>query len=427
MENSSFNFTKETIEKIVLPEKGRDTYKDTKERGLILMVSDTGVKGFYIAKNIKIQTGKKYYRKKIGDFPDLSISEARNKVFDLKAAITKGFNPYEEIIKKSEKMTFKELINKYIEDYAKHNTKTWKECLASMNKKADSLYDMEISDIQKSDIQKIFNKVTTNGKYAANRFIEHVRAIFNKAIEWELLDKNPADRILKHKEKKRERYLTSEEIPIFLKALAEENNRLLEDIFIISLLTGARKSNVLAMNWQQINFQDGTWHIPASESKNGKAQSITLVDEAIEILMVRKKDAVIHNMWVFPSNLSKSGHFESPKRIWKKVLKRAGFEGVRIHDLRRTHGCWMRKAGADREIIGEALNHSDFKSTEVYDIIESDQVKEFRSKAMKNLMSPWKDKGISVTGISKDLDDTERLKQKIKELEQQVSLLQKKV
>ncbi len=52
----------------------------------------------------------------------------------------------------------------------------------------------------------------------------------------------------------------------------------------------------------------------------------------------------------------------------------------------------MRKAGADRELIGEALGHKDLKSTKIYDIIESDQVRTFREKAMKNLMSSKENK-----------------------------------
>ncbi len=55
---------------------------------------------------------------------------------------------------------------------------------------------------------------------------------------------------------------------------------------------------------------------------------------------------------------------------------------MRIHDLRRTHGSWMRKVGADREIIGAALGHKDQRSTEVYDIIAKEQVKEFQDKAV---------------------------------------------
>jgi len=80
MESRLFKFTKEAIIKLSPSAKDRDIYKDTKEHGLILMVSYTEKKTFYIAQNINTDLGKDYYRKKIGDFPQLSIVDARNKV-----------------------------------------------------------------------------------------------------------------------------------------------------------------------------------------------------------------------------------------------------------------------------------------------------------------------------------------------------------
>ncbi|WP_341749316.1 tyrosine-type recombinase/integrase [Candidatus Tisiphia endosymbiont of Sialis lutaria] len=83
-----------------------------------------------------------------------------------------------------------------------------------------------------------------------------------------------------------------------------------------------------------------------------------------------------------PSDQSKSGHIAYRYETWKKICKLAGIEDLRFHDLRRTHGSWMRKVGADREIIGEALGHKDKRSTEVYDIIAKEQVREFQNKAV---------------------------------------------
>jgi hypothetical protein len=96
MQTKSLNFTKSVIGKIVPPTKSRDIYKDTKEQGLILMVSYTGKKTFYVAQNIKITNSKKYYRKKLGDFNYLSISESRAMVSGLRAQISKGINPFDK-------------------------------------------------------------------------------------------------------------------------------------------------------------------------------------------------------------------------------------------------------------------------------------------------------------------------------------------
>ena len=316
MLNKSFKFTKDRILKIVPPKNKRDIYKDTKESGLILIVSYGGSKIFYLARRVK----NKYRRIKIGRFPDLLISEARKKAIELKNLIVKEIDPTEKNNGLTNEITFTEILKKYINDYAKYNIKRWKYIENDLNKKAFCLINKKISDINKNDIQKIFDNLSEkSGKIAANRFIERMKSIFNKSIEWEFQKNNPAINIKKHPEKSRERFLQKEEITIFFKALEEETNKTIKDFVYISLYTGARKNNVLSMSWENINFAQSTWYIP--ETKNGNSQLIHLVPQAIEILKTRK--ILKESSWVFPSKKSASGHLQEPKKGWDRILKRA--------------------------------------------------------------------------------------------------------
>jgi integrase len=377
MENNAFNFTKELIIKLVLPKQGRDIYKDTKERGLILIVSYTGGKTFYIAKNIKTEPGKKYYRKKIGDFPDLSIAEARTKVFNLKTHIARGFNPFKKVNKDHEEIIFEDLFDKYINNYAKHNTKCWKADVAEINEKAITLFNKKVSSITKNEIHDLFNHLTPRGKYSANRFLDRLKAIFNKAIEWGLLDKNPTKGIKKHKEKSRDRYITLEEKDQFFQAVHSESNTLMRNFILMSLYTGARKGNMLSMRWKDISFNNKLWYI--SDTKNGESQNVVLSEEALKILKEMHESA--KSEWVFPSDSSASGHLQEPKKAWKRICQRAGMDDLRIHDLRRTRGSWMAITGASQYVIGKALNHKSPRSTAIYARLSLDPVRESLEKA----------------------------------------------
>jgi integrase len=75
--------------------------------------------------------------------------------------------------------------------------------------------------------------------------------MFNKAInEWRIWSgENPAHGIQKFPEQSRDRFLQSDELPRFFKALAEEQNNMMRDYFLLALLTGARRANVLAMSF----------------------------------------------------------------------------------------------------------------------------------------------------------------------------------
>ena len=58
------------------------------------------------------------------------------------------------------------------------------------------------------------------------------------------------------------------------------------------------------------------------------------------------------------------------------MREKAGLEDVRIHDLRRTVGSWMAQAGVPIRVIGEVLNHSDPRTTEIYARLARDQASE---------------------------------------------------
>ena len=64
------------------------------------------------------------------------------------------------------------------------------------------------------------------------------------------------------------------EIPRFFAALDAEPNRDWRDYFMLVLLTGARKEDVLSMRWEALNLEEGVWSLP--RTKNGDPQDVTL-------------------------------------------------------------------------------------------------------------------------------------------------------
>ena len=193
---------------------------------------------------------------------------------------------------------------------------------------------------------------------------------------------NPAIGIKSNKEIQRDRFLQSDELPRFFKALAEESNTTIRDYILISLLTGARRSNVLAMRWQDISFERHEWRI--EETKNGTPQTVALSPEAIEILQNRKP--LDNAAFVFSGN-GKAGHLMEPKKGWKRILERAEIDNLRIHDLRRTLGSWQAKTGASLAIIGKSLNHKNQNTTAIYARLDLDPVRDSINTATSAMLT----------------------------------------
>lgn len=385
------NFTKNYISTIRPPKpiEGKslvsDTYHDKNHKGLILLVSAGGAKTFYLY--TKVQGRPE--RIKIGRFPDIAIEQARKLAHKYKGEIVQGINPNTKKNNLKGELIFQELFESYIEQYAKKHKKTYQEDINQYRRYLSSFKNYKISTISKKDIRNLYSSIASNcGIYASNRLLSLLQIIFNKAIEWGWEGKNPAQGIKKFKEKSRDRFLQGDELPRFWEAVMQEDNTGARDYILLSLLTGARKSNVLAMNWDDVHIERKQWRIP--ETKNGESLTIPLPPLAVDILVKRKESAT--EKWVFPSQTSKSGHIEDPKKAWKRILERADIKDLRIHDLRRTLGSWQAATGATTAIIGKSLGHKNKNTTAIYERLNLDPVKQSVERATDAMLETVGDK-----------------------------------
>lgn len=374
MASIEINFTKAALTAYGKAAKGkRDYYYDTKEKGLMLAVTAAGSKTFYLYKRIDGRPE----RLLLGKFPDLTVENARKLAASAKGEIAMGENPQKAKRAIRDEMTFEALFTEYLEKHSKVHKRSWAYDEREVNKFLKHWFKRKISSIEKPEVERLHAKVgKESGLYQANRLLERIRSIFNKAADWGWQGENPATGIKKYREQSRDRFLQPEELPRFFAALANEPNEAARDFFMISLLAGARKSNTLAMRWDEISFHAATWRI--ARTKNDDPQIVHLSPQAMEILKERK----LHSLgpWVFPGNGTK-GHLADPKKAWARILKEADIADLRIHDLRRTLGSWQAATGANSYIIGKSLGHRSQQSTAVYARLNLDPVRDSVNKA----------------------------------------------
>jgi integrase len=374
MASFEINFTKAALTGATPAAKGkRDYYYDGKEKGLVLAVTPAGGKSFYLYKRIDGRPE----RLLLGKFPDLTVENARKLAASAKGEIAMGENPQKAKRSIRDEMTFGALFTEYLEKHSKVHKRSWAYDEREVNKFLKHWFKRKISSIEKPEVERLHAKVgKENGLYQANRLLERIRSIFSKATDWGWNGVNPATGIKKYREKSRDRFLQPEELPRFFEALSNEPNEVARDFFMISLLAGARKSNTLAMRWDEISFHGETWRI--ARTKNDDPQIVHLSPQAMEILKERK----LHSLspWVFPGD-GASGHLADPKKAWMRILKEAGIADLRIHDLRRTLGSWQAATGANSYIIGKSLGHRSQQSTAVYARLNLDPVRDSVNKA----------------------------------------------
>ena len=368
----TINFTKDNLNGLPLPTTDRVTYHDSNKlaSGLQLRITPSGAKTFGVFRRTK---GGSPERVTLGRYPDMTIDQARRQAAIINAAIADGGNP--AAIKRAHKAerTFADLFNEYLERHAKPNKRTWVEDEQRYEQYLKkSLGAKKLAIVDRKAIANIHSKITLAGHpTVANRVLALISSIFGWAINAGLGETNPATGIKRNKEISRDRFLQNDELPRFFDALNKEANTTIRDYIFLSLLTGARRSNVLSMRWKDINFGRAEWRI--DETKNGTSQVVPLSPEVVTILEARKPAEP--EIFVFPG-VGKSGHLEEPKKGWNRILAAAGLENLRIHDLRRTFGSWQAKSGSSLAIIGKSLNHKNVATTAIYARLDQDPVRQ---------------------------------------------------
>ena len=174
--------------------------------------------------------------------------------------------------------------------------------------------------------------------------------------EWKILDRAPMIKVPQPKNK-RIRWLEPHEA----KRLIDECHEPLKSVVRFALATGLRRSNIINMEWQQIDMQRRVAWINPEDSKSNRAIGVALNDTACEVL---KEQIGHHHKWVFvyKDGCTKSDGTRSltvrkmrydANTAWRAALRRAGIDDFRFHDLRHTWASWLVQAGVPLSVLQE--------------------------------------------------------------------------
>ena len=133
------------------------------------------------------------------------------------------------------------------------------------------------------------------------------------------------------------------------------------------ILTGARLREILGLKWEYVDLERGLLLLP--DSKTGK-KAIVLNAPARDIL------AKLPRLWAYAiAGQSADKPRADLNRPWRAIVKRAGLEGLRIHDLRHTHASIGAGLGLGLPIIGKLLGHTNAATTQKYAHLDTDPLR----------------------------------------------------
>ena len=199
--------------------------------------------------------------------------------------------------------------------------------------------------------------------------------------EWEWLDSNPFQKVKRLPEGSgRVRYLSDRERESLLATCKESSHPHLFTIVLIALTTGARRSEILGLNWKDIDWKGRRTTL--NKTKNKERRALTLVPQVISelknIRKVRRLDS--DRIFVNPTGkIREGGHHKSGyfyfEKAWRTALSEAEIDDFRFHDLRHSAASYMAMNGATASEIAAVLGHKTLQMVKRYAHLSDDHVK----------------------------------------------------
>ena len=243
---------------------------------------------------------------------------------------------------------------------------------------------IKLNKLTGRDIQKLYKDLMENGRLRKAQKSKQpglssttVRGIhmmlhnaLDRAVKERLILRNPTEDCIIPKIQKQEmKILHPEDMKAYLEA-AEKRGVL--PMFYLELVSGIRKGELVALRWEDLDVEHRTISVskqalgglgkelvvnrPKTENS---IRAISIPQDAVDLL-VQAHEKHPENPYLFPSPLTGGMyHPDSVVNLHKKILKDAGLEHIRFHDLRHTFATMALQNGVDVKTVSNMLGHYD--------------------------------------------------------------------
>jgi integrase len=294
----------------------------------------------------------------IGEYPLIGLKAARDKCYEAKEFADRGIDPIDK--RKSEiadrnQRRFDLLVSKFIELYAKPNTKKWRDTERILETSVVSVWNSaEITSINRAAIHDLLDDVSgKRGAAHAREVRKHLSTMFNWCVDRGICPFNPMAGMKRRdlQYQSRERILELNELGVIWNASSELGYPF-GPIIQLLILSGQRRSEIA--NIRRSWISNDCIEIPAAEYKTGNVQVIPLTNRMHTILDSQP-------IWNGGEFVFSTTNGKTPSSGFSKAKIRvdvlSGISNWTFHDIRRSVATHMARAGVIQEHIERILGH----------------------------------------------------------------------
>lgn len=318
-------------------------YPDDGCPGLYLRI---GIRGANWYSNLRV--GGKKINRKIGSCPPMNLNKARSEILKLKTGevLTNSGEPLKT------NHTVSDAINEFRDrHFSKIKPLTRRDYEKSCSWIIEECGDLPLSSFNRAFCQKLYDQLPGKGT-SANRKLAAMKVAWGIAVNMDLTEDNPWNKVQKRSEAPRQQYAKSDELRAIMDSIQAEKNIETKAIYLLIITTACRRGEAESMKWADID-EKGIW--TKSLTKNGKPHRVKIPEQTLELINQ------------LPRNWENVFSFSGWSKSWARIKTRAGLKGksLTIHDLRRSLSIELLKSGsAGIKAISNILGHSGSAITE---------------------------------------------------------------
>ncbi|MDP3322015.1 MAG: site-specific integrase [Hydrogenophaga sp.] len=309
---------------------------------------------------------RKTCTQRIGRTTDLDLTEARKQAKALRAEIALGADPRADEKASRAVITFNTLFNDHYLPYIKPRKRSWIRDVDLNRRISVAFGDKRLNQVSRLQIQSFHSSLLKENlaPATANHHLKMIRHMLNLAVEWDMLEKNPASRIHMFEENNKiERYMDEAQLGNLLDVLKSDSRRSVCLIATFLLATGCRLNEALTALWTQVDQDKRVFRVSASNSKSKRMRPVPLNDTAIEVINQLDTKGIYAHLFI---NKRTKKPYVNIAKVWEQLRAKAGLPNLRIHDLRHQAASNLINSGSSLYIVQQILGHSDPSVTQRY-------------------------------------------------------------
>lgn len=334
--------------------------------GLYALVTPTNQTWYYRAKNVEGKT----VHSRIGAVSQVPLAEAKKQVTLLRSQVaTTGTlkSKTTEDQSKSE-LTFATFFAEHYYPYVvprKRSHKRDKELAVRVNRAMGS---KKLSEINRLMLTNFHRSLLEDDKLAPSHCDMHIRFIkhaLQLAVDWSMLEKNPASRFpMYNPDTRSSDFLSEDELKHFVQTVQASKNKVIANLIMFMLATGMRMSEAMSVRYSELDMENNTISILAKNSKSRRLKTIPMSSVAAQAILGQEVNrGTSEFVWVNPKT---GDRYKNINKAFDVLRKKAGLPTFKIHGLRRAFASNLANQSVPVNIIQALLTHASPITTSLY-------------------------------------------------------------